>query len=452
MLSACAAPGQVAHAPAESSATIAPLSSRAPTPSAMESSTSSTPAIIPIEETVAVPWIAQPGTMFEGSPLPVPTPPTSGPPCRAADLKVSDTGGNGGGGHYSVTFDFLNVSSAPCILQGFPHVVATEPGRRALVAGYGGFFVGTEQSATMQPGGTTSLNIETERDCDARYAALGRWPTLLYHTATVSIPGGGTVVLHEAFDVECGFYAGKFGVAQPQPEYTKSPISGATAQLELPSAVEAGSTLKYAVDLTNSTSSDMALNPCPGYQQGLGAAGKTILALNCAAMPALPTHATRRFAMELAVPADFPTGPTDIYWNVAAIFDNLTDDVAAHASIQVNGADTPCASNQLSAAITGPGVVPGPPNGYGEKGAATAVALRLTNRSTSSCSVRGTPEVTLTDFAGQNLDLTQADQRTIMITSTVVPALPSSSHLATPPPRSCIGTRIGAALIPSRSR
>jgi hypothetical protein len=359
--------------------------------------------------------------MFFGSPLPSAPLPTGGSPCRAADLRVSNLGGNGGGGHSFTTFDFTNVSSAPCILQGFPRVVATEPGRRAVVAGDGAFFVGTEQSATMQPGEITSLSIETERDCTARDTFSSGSPTLIYHTAAVSIPGGGTIVLHDTFDVECGLYTGKFSVDQPLPEYTKSPILGARAQLEIPSAVKAGSALKYVVDLSNPTGTDLALAPCPGYQQALGEAGKAILSLNCDAAPVLAAHTTERFAMEIAVPADFPTGPGGLYWNVAAIFDDLNDDVAAHASIQVDGADTPCMSDQLRAAITGPGVVPGPPNMYGEKGAATAVALTLANRSTASCSVRGTPVVTLTASAGQALDLRQADQRAIAMPPTNVP-------------------------------
>lgn len=389
-------------------------------PSATSSITSPapTPSIVPVDEAGAVPWVDRPGTMFFGSPLPVATLPTSGPPCRAADLRVSDVGGNGGGGHSYATFDFMNVGSSPCILQGFPRVVATEPGRRALVAGDGAYFVGKEQSATMQPGATTSLSIETERDCTARGTVSSGSPTLIYHTATVSIPGGGKVVLHDTFDVECGLFTGEFGVEQPQPQYTTSPVEGAIAALEVPTEVRAGSTLRYVVDITNPTTHDMVLTACPGYQQGLGEAGTTILAFNCDAVPVLSADTTRRFAMELAVPADFPTGPTTLYWNIAGTLDKFS---GGNGSIQVDGADTPCSSEQLSAAVTGPGVVPGWPNMYGVKGAATAVVLTLTNRSTASCSVRGTPVVTLTGSAGQNLDLSQADQRGIVMTPTVVP-------------------------------
>jgi len=40
-------------------------------------------------------------------------------------------------------------------------------------------------------------------------------------------------------------------VPQPTPTYPKPPLGGATAGLELPSAAEAGTTLRYVVDITN---------------------------------------------------------------------------------------------------------------------------------------------------------------------------------------------------------
>jgi hypothetical protein len=360
-----------------------------------------------------------PGAMFLGSPLPVAALPTFGRACRASDLRASSVGGNGGGGHSYATFDFVNMSTTPCVLNGFPRVVATEPGKPAIVAVDGGFFVGQEKSATMNPGATTSLDLETERDCNVRYADPNRWPTLMYRTATVTIPGGGTVVLHDDFDLECGLFAGQFGVQQPQQAYTQSPIQGATVQIELPSAVDAGKTLNYVISLTNPTATDMVLAPCPSYQQELGQAGTIPLEFNCPAVHLLLAHETRRFAMELAVPADFPTGPAEIYWNVAAATDPY---IGARGSVDVRGADTPCLPGQLIAAITGPGTVPGPPNMYGEKGDATAVPLVLTNRSSRSCSVRGTPTVDLRTAAGADLGLPQADERGIARGGSLTPA------------------------------
>jgi Protein of unknown function (DUF4232) len=422
-ISGCAAPGQAAQN-ADGSSPVSPVQTSEnampsmASPPASEPAPSAAPSVVPVDEAGAAAWVDTPGTMFLSSPLPVAALPTTGRACRAADLRVSDVGGNGGGGHSYATFEFVDTSPTPCVLKGYPRVVATEPGKPSVVAVDGGYFVGQEKSATMTPGISTSLDIETERDCDARYAVPNQWPTLIYHTVTVAIPGGGTVVLHDVFDVECGLFTGQFGVAQPQPEYTQSPIDGATAAIGLPAAVDAGTTLRYVVDLTNPTAHDMVLEPCPSYQQGIGEAGTDPLEFNCPAVHLLPAHQTQRFAMELAVPADFPTGSAEIYWNVAATTDPY---IGARGSVDVMGAGTPCVSDQLSAAITGPGTIPGLPNMMGVKGYATAVPLTLTNRSSATCSVRGTPTVDLRTGGGTDLGLPQADERGIALTRLYTP-------------------------------
>ena len=365
--------------------------------------------------------------MFLSSPLPVAALPTTGRACRASDLRASgDIGAPGGGGHTPETFEFVDTSSTPCVLKGFPRVVATEPGKPAVVAVDGGFFVGQEKSATMSPGSYTTLSLETERDCDARYADVNHWPTLIYHTATVAIPGGGSMVVHDVFDVECGLFTGQFGVAQPQPEYTQSVIQGATAHIELPSAVHAGTTLHYVIDLTNPTANDMSLAPCPSYQQGIGEGGTDPLEFNCPAVHLLPAHEAQRFAMELAVPADFPTGPAEVYWNVAATTD---PDISACGSVDVVCADTPCAADQLSAAIIGPGAVPGLPNMMGLKGDVTAVPLTVINRSNAKCSVRGAPSVDLRTGDGTDLGLPQADEPAMAL---VGPRMPTPTVVLAP--------------------
>ncbi len=170
----------------------------------------------------------------------------------------------------------------------------------------------------------------------------------------------------------------------------------------------------------------MVLAPCPSYQEELGEAGKDPLEFNCPAVHLLPAHQTRRFAMELPVPADFPTGEAEVYWNVAASTDPY---IGARGSVDVRGADTPCRSDQLMAAITGPGTIPGPPNMYGEKGDATEVPLVLTNRSSTSCSVRDTPTVDLRSATGADLGLPQSDERAIEMTA-VPAAAPTTVVLA----------------------
>ncbi len=277
------------------------------------------PPVSPVKERGAVPWVNLPGRFFEPSPLPAHWRPANARPCTASQLRVSPAGRNGATGHLFAYFAFRNVSRTTCVLRGYPPVVASEPGKPGVTAAHSGWFSKDERSGNMRPGGVTTLSIETDRDCPARYANPNQYPTLIYHTVTIGIPGGGQVVLHHAFDVLCGLFTSKFAVAQPPPRYPRSPVAGARAALELPRGVAAGTTLDYVAALTNPTGTAMKLTPCPGYQQGLGSAGKVILALNCRAQRQIPAHQTVRFAMRLRVPASTPTGPDTVYWHVAAL-------------------------------------------------------------------------------------------------------------------------------------
>jgi hypothetical protein len=360
------------------------------------------PSISPVSERGAVPWVDQPGQFFQPSPLPAHYRPTSAPPCTAAQLQVSPQGPNGAGGHLFFYFDFRNVSGTTCILPGYPHAVASEPGKPDVTATHSGWFADIERSGNMRPGGVTWLSIETDFNCRARYAHPNEHPTRVYHTVTVSIPGGGQVVINGTFDVLCGLFTGRFAVRQPPQRYTQSPITGARVTLDLPSGVVAGTTLDYVAALTNPTGTDMVLHPCPGYQQSLGPAGKAVLSLNCRAQRTIPAHQTVRFAMRLHVPADTPTGPGNLVWSIAA-----PAGIFAHGSLHVYGRDTPCRASQLHASVTGPGQFPGPPNVMGIKKLATEVPLTVTNVSGRACSVYGVPAVAVRAADGSGLGLRQ---------------------------------------------
>jgi hypothetical protein len=137
--------------------------------------------------------------------------------------------------------------------------------------------------------------------------------------------------------------------------------------------------------------------------------------------------------MQIPVPANTPTGPAQVCWTVVNVTSGKD---AACGSVEVVGADKPCASDQLTAVIAGPATVPGPPNLYGMKGIATDVSLTLTNRSATACSVRGAPTVAISDSRGSPLKLAGVDQRAIAqggnpATPTVVlaPGASATTHL-----------------------
>jgi hypothetical protein len=330
--------------------------------------------------------------------------PATARPCTAADLRAFPAGGNGATGHSEITVGLRNIGAGACLLKGYPRVVATEPGHKAVIAADGGYLVGRERPGNMPPGGVTWLNLETDRDCPARYAKPGRYPTRVYHTTIVSIPGGGRVVLRQRLDVLCGLFTGQFGVTEPPQRYLNPPWTRVRVALELPRSVTAGSVLRYVVDLTNPAAAPMRLSPCPGYSQGIAVAGKTVLELNCAAVPRtqLPARQTVRFAMRMPVPVSTPTGPTWVGWTIAG---SVT--AYAHGAVRVIGHDTPCTAAQLKAAIIGPTQVPGPPNVLGMKGMATAVPLEVTNVSSQPCSVYGPPGVAIRAASGRAIKLTE---------------------------------------------
>jgi hypothetical protein len=351
-----------------------------------------------------VPWVNRPGRIIWPRALPRHFIPATARPCTAADLRVFPAGGNGATGHSEFTFGLRNIGATTCLLKGYPRVVATEPGHKRVIATDGGYLVGRERAGNMRPGAVTWLNLETNRDCPAHNPPSGGSPMLVYHAVTVSVPGGGKVVLHQGFDVLCGLFTGQFGVTEPPQRYINPPWTRVRVALELPASVTAGTVLHYVVDLINPTSTPMRLSPCLGYSQGIAVAGKSILQLNCAGVPGrlIPGRRTVRFAMRITVPAGTPTGPTWVGWTIAG---SVT--AYAHGSVRVIGDDIPCTAAKLKAAITGPGQVPAPPNLLGMKGYATAVPLAVTNVSARPCSVYGQPDVVIRAANGRQLKLTQ---------------------------------------------
>jgi hypothetical protein len=389
----------------------------------------STPAAVPAATPSArgvVPWIDRPGSASLGSPLPASPLPTAGPPCAASDVAAAYNGAEGAAGSLILLFTFTNVSAKTCALRGTPQVVATEPGKRPVTATPANLF--TVVPVALSPGGHTHIDMQTMRDCAANHAGAG--PVSTYHALVMSMPGGGRVTVPAIVDVECGLYVGEFGVQPPDPVYPTPPLTGATFKLELQASVKAGEQLRYVVDIVNPTDADMVLDPCPSYlQRGPGDPGKTPLRLNCDDVHDVPAGETVRFAMQIPVPADTPTGPAQVCWTVVDITSGKD---AACGSVEVEGADSPCTSAQLTAAITGPGTLPGPSNMFALKGVASEVSLTLANRSTAACSVRGAPKVTVAGSDGAALKLTgidqgQAEMRPVVVTPLTVVLAPGES-------------------------
>jgi hypothetical protein len=182
-----------------------------------------------------------------------------------------------------------------------------------------------------------SLDLFAGDSCDALLAGQHD----LFTRVRVSMPGGGTteVPIPDGFDDICGGGAGYFTSDSPPPE---SPQSALEARIDAPAVAIAGTTLRYTVTLTNPTGRDVALDPCPTYEEYVATAGNptgpvsgTVTStelhyrLNCSEVRSIAAGDHVTYAMELAIPADHRTGPAKFGWI------SSTGDVEGPAAAQI---------------------------------------------------------------------------------------------------------------------
>lgn len=132
----------------------------------------------------------------------------------------------------------------------------------------------------------------------------------------IGVPGGGTVTVPVDVDVCSGMSISAF---IGPPRRTAQPYDGLTASVQAPPSARGGSVLDYTVTLTNRTAHDIALHPCPVFEEGVGGTGSAKTdhrsGLNCAAAPAIPRHTSVVFAMRIPVP-DAPSPDAKLTWQL----------------------------------------------------------------------------------------------------------------------------------------
>jgi hypothetical protein len=135
------------------------------------------------------------------------------PACTARDVSARFDGDNGAGGHLLHYVRFRNTSPAPCVLRGYPHVVASAPGRPDVTGSNGGSFR-NGRSPDLAPGDEALLAMVTATYCDRRPGGGG--PRSPYRRFTITLPGGGTVTVRQsgadALDLTCGMQVTTFWV------------------------------------------------------------------------------------------------------------------------------------------------------------------------------------------------------------------------------------------------
>ena len=240
---------------------------------------------------------------------PEPSPyPTTAPPCRASQLRVTQGPGGVGAGNILMRVNFINVSQAPCQLGGLPQVVGlTAAGQLATLPVTGnGYFI-APIPADIAPGESGVLNIGT--------ANSGNCPTgpadVTYRALRFELPGGGWISTDLSLTAGCGVLSISGLGKEPGPyvEPTPSPGSIGTLRATLegfPDMARAGTTVDFVVAVANTTDLAVSLSPCPSYTMVFSPLTPTVhtFYLNCDKVTVIPHRTTVRYAMELAIPRD----------------------------------------------------------------------------------------------------------------------------------------------------
>ena len=245
------------------------------------------------------------------------------PRCLANQLSIGKPEGNGATGMTFTTLPLRNISDAPCLLVGRPtRVAAQAAGKPDVVATNGLNLDSGGVGGDLQPGKSGYLTVETDRDCDARYATPNTFPTNNYTSLAITLPSGTTLDVPLQLDVECGLKTGGLGVDQPPPTEPVDTRTDLQPTIDAPDTVTAGQTLTYVVTLTNPTGSAISLAHCPGYVEWMGTdsggVAKESLGLNCSTVDEIAAGKSVRYEMKLDLPADAPPGPLMLRWMLEA--------------------------------------------------------------------------------------------------------------------------------------
>jgi hypothetical protein len=283
-----------------------------PTPTAAPTATGSPAAGI-------VPWADLPAPAFvEPTPAPYPT---DARPCRPQDLSVKVGGVGAGLGNTNLPVLFINRSSSACLLAGSPAIAGlTAAGTLVpLRATEGSYFGDPGPTADMGPGGVTALNISGADVCPAVLGGAHK----VYPTLRISLPAGGSIdIPGGGFDAVCGLSVSAFGVPADAPSAAGPPPSPLTAAIHAPATAAPGAVLEFTVTVANPTGADVALEPCPAYEEWVSSGDQAWVSttrdyyLNCASAPMIPAGGTLTFAMRLALPANQPAGMAKFGWDI----------------------------------------------------------------------------------------------------------------------------------------
>lgn len=266
------------------------------------------------------PWVDRPLPLYRAPGPKLIRYPTTAPPCRGGELRVSQGRGGAAAGNDSEPLLFTNTGSRTCLLRGYPAVTAeTSAGSRVTLHPRHGTFFGPSVAADIAPRRHVFLVFGTSGGCQG-----GAKPVVRYRDLRFTLPQGGTVAGGQStLSRQCGLDMSGFGLPARYAPLRPRPGSVGTlrAAIQIPSHLRAGAKeLDFTVTLRNPTGETVRLAPCPGYTMGFYAPNMSVhrsFGLDCDSVHAIPAHGRADFAMRLALPRPLPRDPAvKVGWSI----------------------------------------------------------------------------------------------------------------------------------------
>jgi hypothetical protein len=293
-----------------------------------------------------VPWVEEPAVDGDFARATLPPAPTTGPTCRASQLKgVLDhwihksTGGEVNDPVMDASlygFALLtNTSGKACTLHGIPDVRLSSHGTRVRLDQGGS--KGEDAVVGLPPGGKAHFRLDWGAPfCPDQATAAGPYALVAdldgtgevaVRLADPDVPGCAHDDLHP--QVRSFLTPGPVedGDVQPSRPAT-SPLSVLTARAgDVPEHVRPGGTADFTVTLANPTAKAVPLAGRPGFHLDVlckGAPGteglstQKVYLLNNRPVHSVPAHGSVRFAVRAKIPAApaFPGPELDITWRL----------------------------------------------------------------------------------------------------------------------------------------
>ncbi len=136
------------------------------------------------------------------------------PPCRAAQLAVTDVAGNGAALTFPWIIHYKNISSSSCALTGYPTVVGTDKWTRRLFAAthtlnsYTGGWMGYRANAQPKPVPTVALRARTGVASSMIVALVNdNWRVChVFTSIRVTVPGSTTPFVLTSLIEDCKYF------------------------------------------------------------------------------------------------------------------------------------------------------------------------------------------------------------------------------------------------------